>query len=96
MIKNAWEGVTKRTFTSSWKKRLPENVVECNIGESETLPCGAYSQRDCAFAKIRRLEVDSNDIDDLVEEHSQELTTEELMCIVFHRKKLRRRICQRR
>ncbi|GBM50183.1 hypothetical protein AVEN_71801-1 [Araneus ventricosus] len=32
-----------------------------------------------SLAKIRGLEVDSNDIDELVEKQSQELTTEELM-----------------
>ncbi|GBM36954.1 hypothetical protein AVEN_153906-1 [Araneus ventricosus] len=32
-----------------------------------------------SLAKIRGLEADSNDIDELVEEHNQELTTEELM-----------------
>ncbi|GBM14209.1 hypothetical protein AVEN_167296-1 [Araneus ventricosus] len=41
----------------------PESVVECDIEESETL------------VKILGLEVNSNDIDELVEEHSQELTT---------------------
>ncbi|PNF23569.1 hypothetical protein B7P43_G05621 [Cryptotermes secundus] len=32
-----------------------------------------------SLAKIMGLEVDNNDIDELVQEHSQELTTEELM-----------------
>ncbi|GBM95499.1 hypothetical protein AVEN_101486-1 [Araneus ventricosus] len=37
-------------------------VVKCDIEESETvIPCRAYSQRGCVFAKIRGLEVDSND-----------------------------------
>ncbi|GBN50912.1 hypothetical protein AVEN_49257-1 [Araneus ventricosus] len=47
MIENAWEEVTKRTLTSAWKKFWSESIVECDIEESETVPCGAYSQRDC-------------------------------------------------
>ncbi|GBL96479.1 hypothetical protein AVEN_229929-1 [Araneus ventricosus] len=47
--------------------------------ESETIPYEANSQRDCVFGKIRGLEVDSSDIDELVEDHNEELTTEELM-----------------
>ncbi|GBN21849.1 hypothetical protein AVEN_233600-1 [Araneus ventricosus] len=43
------KGVTKRTLTSVWKKLWPESTVEFDIEESETVPCGAYSQRDCAF-----------------------------------------------
>ncbi|GBO17977.1 hypothetical protein AVEN_126599-1 [Araneus ventricosus] len=52
MIENAWEEITKRTLTSAWKKLwLLDNVVECYIEESETVPCGAYSQRDCVFVQ---------------------------------------------
>ncbi|GBM28002.1 hypothetical protein AVEN_217902-1 [Araneus ventricosus] len=36
-----------------------------------------------SLAKVRRLEVDSDDIDELVEEHNQELTTEKLMELHF-------------
>ncbi|GBM40386.1 hypothetical protein AVEN_106132-1 [Araneus ventricosus] len=62
-----------------WKKLWSETVVECDIEESETEPCGAYSHLRLHLTKIRGLEVDSNDIDELVEEHNQKLTTEELM-----------------
>ncbi|GBN67646.1 hypothetical protein AVEN_51420-1 [Araneus ventricosus] len=41
--------------------------------------CGAYSQRDCVFGQDRGLKEDSNDVDELVEEHNQEPITEELM-----------------
>ncbi|GBM20232.1 hypothetical protein AVEN_216652-1 [Araneus ventricosus] len=45
-----------------------------------------------SLAKIRGLEVDKNDIDELVEEHNQDLTTEELMKLhCVHSKKLWRR-----
>ncbi|GBM43108.1 hypothetical protein AVEN_269923-1 [Araneus ventricosus] len=49
-----------------------ESVGECDIEESETVvACGAYSQRDSVFGQ------DQGIIDELVEEHNQELTTKE-------------------
>ncbi|GBL84459.1 hypothetical protein AVEN_117215-1 [Araneus ventricosus] len=55
--------------------------VSCRNGieETEAVLCGAYSRRDCVFGEDQRLEVGSDDIDELVEEHNQDLTTEELM-----------------
>ncbi|GBM72560.1 hypothetical protein AVEN_81831-1 [Araneus ventricosus] len=79
MIENPWEVVTKRTLTSYWKKLWPESVVECDIEASETLPCGTMVNEIVSLAMIGGLEVDSNDIDKLVEEHNQERTTKELM-----------------
>ncbi|PNF21897.1 hypothetical protein B7P43_G04399 [Cryptotermes secundus] len=38
MIEKAWEGVTKRTLTSAWKKLWPESVVECDFEGSEIVP----------------------------------------------------------
>ncbi|GBM99723.1 hypothetical protein AVEN_188206-1 [Araneus ventricosus] len=52
-----------RSFGRSLRQYLVYPIV------TETVP----------LAKIRELEVDSNDIDELVEEHSRELTAEELM-----------------
>ncbi|GBO41452.1 hypothetical protein AVEN_115735-1 [Araneus ventricosus] len=51
MIENAWERVTKRALTCAWKKLWSESVVECDTEESETAPCGAYSQQDCVFGQ---------------------------------------------
>ncbi|GBN80712.1 hypothetical protein AVEN_30752-1 [Araneus ventricosus] len=49
------------------------------------------------LAKMMGLELDSNYIDELVADHSQELTTEEFTeLIVFHCKKMWRRVCKRR
>ncbi|GBL88829.1 hypothetical protein AVEN_158945-1 [Araneus ventricosus] len=63
-------------LTSAWKKFWQESVVECDIEESETVSTlwSLYSTRLC-LAKIRGVEVNSNDIDELVAEYS----TEELM-----------------
>ncbi|PNF32747.1 hypothetical protein B7P43_G11578 [Cryptotermes secundus] len=79
MIDKAWEGVTKRTLTSAWKKLWLESVVECDFKGFEIVPVEPVVNEIVSLAKIMGLEVDNNDTDELVEEHSQELTTEELM-----------------
>ncbi|PNF30455.1 hypothetical protein B7P43_G12495 [Cryptotermes secundus] len=79
MIEKVWEGVTKRTLTSAWKKLWPERVVECDFEGFEIVPVEPVVNEIVSLAKIMGLEVGNNDIDELVEEHSQELTTEELM-----------------
>ncbi|PNF34534.1 hypothetical protein B7P43_G10746 [Cryptotermes secundus] len=79
MIEKAWEGVTKRTLTSAWKKLWPESIVEHDFEGYEIAPVEPVVNKIVSLAKIMGLEVDNNDIDELVEEQSQELTTEELM-----------------
>ncbi|PNF19045.1 hypothetical protein B7P43_G11706 [Cryptotermes secundus] len=78
-IEKAWERVTKRTLTSAWKKLWPESVAECDFEGFETVPVEPVVNEIVSLIKIMGLEVDNNDIDELVEKHSQELTTEELM-----------------
>ncbi|GBO26528.1 hypothetical protein AVEN_253957-1 [Araneus ventricosus] len=78
MIENTREGVTKRTLTSVWKKLWPDRVVERDSEGFETVPVEPAVNEIVSLVKIGGLEVDSNDIDELVEEHSQELSTEEL------------------
>ncbi|GBN05021.1 hypothetical protein AVEN_164098-1 [Araneus ventricosus] len=77
MIENSWEGVTKRTLISAWKKLYPESVAECNFEGFETVPVDSVVNDIVSFAKIMGLELDKNNIDKLVKEHSQELATEE-------------------
>ncbi|PNF40924.1 hypothetical protein B7P43_G14973 [Cryptotermes secundus] len=79
MIEKAWEGVIKRTLTSAWKKLWLESVIECDFEGFEMVPVEPVVNEIVSLAKIMGLEVDNNDIDELVEENSQELTTEELM-----------------
>ncbi|PNF21866.1 hypothetical protein B7P43_G05279 [Cryptotermes secundus] len=79
MIEKTWEGVTKRTLTSAWKKLWPDSVVECDFEGFEIVPVEPVVNEIVSLAKIMGLEVNNNDIDELVEEHSQELSTEELM-----------------
>ncbi|XP_043259296.1 tigger transposable element-derived protein 1-like [Colletes gigas] len=81
MIEKAWEGITKRTLTSAWKKLWPESVVECDVVGFETVVVSEdpVVNEIVSLSNMLRLEVDHNYIDELIEEHSQELTTEELM-----------------
>ena len=79
MIETAWEAVTKRTLISAWKNLWPDSVGECNFEGFETLPVESVVNEIVSLATIMGLEVDINDIHELVKEHSQELTTEELM-----------------
>ncbi|PNF37791.1 hypothetical protein B7P43_G10140 [Cryptotermes secundus] len=78
MIEKAWQGVTKGTLTSAWKKLWPVSIVECAFEGFEIVPVEPVVNETVSLAKIMGLEVDDSDIDELVEEHSQELTTEEL------------------
>ncbi|PNF27366.1 hypothetical protein B7P43_G01189 [Cryptotermes secundus] len=79
VIEKVWEGDTKRTLTSAWKKLWLESIVECDFEGFEIVPVEPVVNEIVSLAKIMGLEVDNSDIDELVEEHIQELTTEELM-----------------
>ena len=74
-----WDGVTKRTLTSAWRKLwpdcLPENDVE-GVAHLEEPP---VVDDIVSLRKTLGLEVNEADIQELVEEHEQELTTDELM-----------------
>ncbi|GBM35717.1 hypothetical protein AVEN_58402-1 [Araneus ventricosus] len=113
------KGVRNRALTSAWKKLWQESVVEPDFEGCETTPAEPAVNELVLLANIMVLEVE-NDIDDIEEDDSQRLRTEELMdlhfendidgldeddnqgcaqkslwiCIVFHSKKLWRRICQ--
>ncbi|XP_018410276.1 PREDICTED: tigger transposable element-derived protein 1-like [Nanorana parkeri] len=79
IIDKAWDGVTKRTLNSAWRKLWPD----CVFGHGLEGP--AYEQESpvvdeiVSLGKTMGLEVNEDDIQELVEEHGQELTTDELM-----------------
>ena len=79
MIEKAWEGVTKRNLISAWKKLWPESVAECEVAGFEEVFEDPVINEIVSVSKILGLDVNKNDINELLEEHSQELTTEELM-----------------
>ncbi|XP_026464559.1 tigger transposable element-derived protein 1-like [Ctenocephalides felis] len=76
IINQAWQDVTTRTLTSAWKKLWPEIVGEMAFEEFK--PEAAVVEEIVSLGKSMGLEVDEKDLNDLVEEQSQESTVQEL------------------
>ncbi|GBL65099.1 Tigger transposable element-derived protein 1 [Araneus ventricosus] len=76
MIDQAWLSVTTRTLTSAWKKLWPESEAERTFEGFE--PEVPVEEEIVPLGKSIGLVIDEREVNDLVEEHSQELTTEEL------------------
>ncbi|UYV73520.1 hypothetical protein LAZ67_10003933 [Cordylochernes scorpioides] len=74
IIDQAWLGVTTRTLTSAWKKLWP--VAERIYEELE--PGVSVEEEIVSLGKSMGLEVEERDVNELIEEHTQELTTEEI------------------
>ena len=73
LIDIAWQGVTKRTLNSAWRKLWPDVVLERDFEGFEPI-----EEEIVSIGRSMGLEVDEADVADLVEEHAEELTTEEL------------------
>ncbi|XP_067947109.1 tigger transposable element-derived protein 1-like [Watersipora subatra] len=83
IIDLAWEEVTRQTLTSAWQKLWP-NVAALRNSEGsdsehafEPNPENVVEEIVC-IGKYLDLEVGEDDITELVEEHHEELTTDEL------------------
>ncbi|GBM38515.1 Tigger transposable element-derived protein 1 [Araneus ventricosus] len=76
MIDQAWLSVTTRTLTSAWKKLWPESVAERTFEGFE--PEVPVEEEIVSLGKSMGLVMDERDVNEINEEHSQELTTEEL------------------
>ncbi|XP_045104973.1 tigger transposable element-derived protein 1-like, partial [Portunus trituberculatus] len=81
LIDIAWQGVTKRTLNSAWRKLWPDVVLErdfegFNPVEEEIVSIG----------RSMGLQIDEADVAEFVEEHAEELMTEELKELhkIFH------------
>ncbi|XP_039608550.1 tigger transposable element-derived protein 1-like [Polypterus senegalus] len=74
LIDKAWEDVTYRTLNSAWKKLWPDCVPEQDLERSEP----SVVDEIVSIGKSMGLEVDNEDIEELVLDHKEELTTEEL------------------
>ncbi|XP_068245155.1 tigger transposable element-derived protein 1-like [Palaemon carinicauda] len=92
----SWQGVTRRTLNSAWKKLWPSVVAEYDSEgfdqtpdppvEEEIVSIGPGSWFLVPYCSLRKimssrsmgLEVDEADVVELVEEHAEEFTTEEL------------------
>nr|XP_053643709.1 tigger transposable element-derived protein 1-like [Cherax quadricarinatus] len=81
LIGMAWEGVTKRTLNSAWKKLWPECVDKRDFEGFEANPENPMPVEESivALGKSLGLEVSGEDVEELVEEDSEELTTDELI-----------------
>ena len=85
IIDQAWEGVTRRTLNSAWKKLWPDAVAPRDFEGFDPEPASepgpetdANVDEIVSIGKSMGLEVDEDDITELVEEHHEELTTDEL------------------
>ncbi|GIY62867.1 hypothetical protein CDAR_122691 [Caerostris darwini] len=76
MDEQAWLGVTTKTLTSAWKKLWPEAVAERIYEELE--PGVSVEEEIVSLGKSMGLEVEERDVNELIEEYTQELTTEEI------------------
>ncbi|XP_051784390.1 tigger transposable element-derived protein 1-like [Erpetoichthys calabaricus] len=76
IIDLAWQGVTKRTLTSAWKKLWPEVVSETEFERLESK--AAVVEEIVSLGKTMGMDMDEGDISELIEEYSEELTMEEL------------------
>ncbi|GFT26584.1 tigger transposable element-derived protein 1 [Nephila pilipes] len=74
LIDIAWQGVTKRTLNSAWRKLWPDVVLKREGFEGFE----PIEEEIVSIGRSMGLEVDEADVADLIEEYDKELTTEEL------------------
>ncbi|GBN16519.1 hypothetical protein AVEN_64218-1 [Araneus ventricosus] len=77
MIENTWEGVIKRPSLLPRRSFGRKGLSNVTLMSLRQYPVEPIVNEIASLAKIMGLEVD-NDIDELVEDHSQGLTNEEL------------------
>ncbi|KAJ7303222.1 hypothetical protein JRQ81_012158 [Phrynocephalus forsythii] len=79
IVSKAWAAVTQRTLNSAWRKLWPD----CVLGRSLEGPAHeqepAVVREIVSLGKALGLEVNEDDVQELVEEHGRDLTTDELM-----------------
>ena len=71
LIDIAWQGVTKKTLNSAWRKLWPGVGLKREGFEP-------IEEEIVSIGRSMGLEVDKADVVDLIEEYAEELTTEEL------------------
>ncbi|XP_016070266.1 PREDICTED: tigger transposable element-derived protein 1-like [Miniopterus natalensis] len=77
LIDRAWGEVSPRTMQSAWKKLWPESAAGRDFEGFEDEPMSVVEDI-VSLGKSLGLEVDGGDVEELVGDHSTELTTEEL------------------
>lgn len=71
-----WNEVPYRSLRSAWKKLWPDCVLERDFEKFEE---AAYIDEIVSISKSVGLEIDNADVQKLVEDHSEDRTTEELV-----------------
>ncbi|KAG7166741.1 Tigger transposable element-derived protein 1-like 130 [Homarus americanus] len=79
LITSAWKEVTVRCLCAAWRPLWPECVLQRDFEGFEELEEEAVVHEIVALGNSMGLEVDDDDVEELVEEHSKELSTEELL-----------------
>ncbi|KAG7157348.1 Thioredoxin domain-containing protein 15-like, partial [Homarus americanus] len=74
-----WKEVTVRCLCAAWRPLWPECVLQRDFEGFEELEEEAVVHEIVALGNSMGLEVDDDDVEELVEEHSKELSTEELL-----------------
>ncbi|KAG7169155.1 Tigger transposable element-derived protein 1-like 181, partial [Homarus americanus] len=75
----AWKEVTVRCLCAAWRPLWPECVLQRDFEGFEKLEEEAVVHEIVSLGNSMGLEVDDDDVEELVEEHSKELSTEELL-----------------
>lgn len=73
IIGMAWQDVAKRILTSVWRKLWPELVSKMDFEEFE--PEAVVVEEIVSLGKSMVLDVDEGDMNELIKEHWEELTT---------------------
>ncbi|KAG7171281.1 HIV Tat-specific factor 1-like [Homarus americanus] len=79
LITSAWKEVTVRCLCAAWRPLWPECVLQRDFEGFEELEEEAVVHEIVSLGNSMGLEVDDDDVEELVEEHSKELSTEELL-----------------
>lgn len=76
-IDKAWNNVSCRTLQSAWRKLWPASVPDRHFEGFEEEADAVHDI--VSIGKSMELEIDENDVIELLQDHNQELTAEELM-----------------
>ncbi|KAG7173591.1 Short coiled-coil protein B-like [Homarus americanus] len=79
LIASAWKEVTMRCLCAAWRPLWPECVLQRDFEGFEELEEEAVVHEIVSLGNSMGLEVDDDDVEELVEEYSKELSTEELL-----------------
>ncbi|XP_023240159.1 tigger transposable element-derived protein 1-like [Centruroides sculpturatus] len=81
LIDKAWSEVSHCTLRSAWRKLWPTSVPERNFQEFEEESSPDVVHEIVSIGKSLRVEVDDADMEELLKDHQNELTTEELVAM---------------